>query len=233
VTTQQRACNVQACPVDCEVSSWAAWSVCAPCAKNVDKTVEGGQQERTRLCTKSAAHGGACPDLKEQQGCNAPLCPTTTVTSTTTTTTMTTTTTTTTTSTTTTTTTTITRGVSAKFPGQICVQTARLQAYSSKDYIACQDACRENVACNRFAIPNSLTCDSSLGIRPDDCFLYKRDSENCACELGDLACMTTYELTGGTGGDDLEGALSRDAHPEGTLLEDDAAPDFPEPFKKP
>jgi hypothetical protein len=67
--TESQACNTQACPVDCQVSAWNAWSACS-------KTCGGGTQTRTRTVTQQPANGGAaCPALQEQQVCNTQACP--------------------------------------------------------------------------------------------------------------------------------------------------------------
>jgi subtilisin-like proprotein convertase family protein len=65
---EYRACNSQACPVDCQVSAWGPWSAC-------DASCGGGQQFRTRTVITPAANGGqACPNLIEYQTCNTQAC---------------------------------------------------------------------------------------------------------------------------------------------------------------
>jgi hypothetical protein len=55
VSSQQQACNTQACPVDCQLSE-PHWSDCS-------HTCGGGQKTLTRTVVKAAAHGGrACSD---------------------------------------------------------------------------------------------------------------------------------------------------------------------------
>jgi hypothetical protein len=64
-----RACNVQACPVDCEVSQWTGWSECsAMCG--------GGIRTRYRQVTKMAQHGGEmCPGRNDHSDtCNPQPC---------------------------------------------------------------------------------------------------------------------------------------------------------------
>jgi len=67
--SETKSCNVQACPIDCTVSDWTAFSTCsAPCG--------GGIITRSRSVTTAFANGGvACPDLAESQNCNTHPCP--------------------------------------------------------------------------------------------------------------------------------------------------------------
>jgi len=66
---QQQLCNTHACPVDCKVGAWSAWSTCsAQCG--------GGQQTATRTVVTPAAYGGAaCKRLAKTQNCNTFACP--------------------------------------------------------------------------------------------------------------------------------------------------------------
>ena len=67
--SQTRSCNNQACPQDCVVSDWGAFSACTV-------TCGGGEKTRTRTVETATAHGGiACPPLQETQSCNAQPCP--------------------------------------------------------------------------------------------------------------------------------------------------------------
>jgi len=67
--TQSQSCNTHACPINCVVGDWSAWSACS-------KTCGGGSQTQTREVRTRAAYGGrACPSLKEQQACNTHACP--------------------------------------------------------------------------------------------------------------------------------------------------------------
>lgn len=67
--TQTQSCNEQPCPVNCEVSNWAEWSVCSV-------TCGGGEQTRIRTVITSPENGGAaCPVLEETQPCNTQACP--------------------------------------------------------------------------------------------------------------------------------------------------------------
>ena len=66
----ERSCNSEACPVDCAVAAWKAWSQCpASCG--------GSQQFRARSVSVAAAHGGKkCPALAASRACNVASCPT-------------------------------------------------------------------------------------------------------------------------------------------------------------
>jgi hypothetical protein len=60
---------VAACPSDCQVSNFGAWSSC-------DKTCDGGKSTRTRSVISDMADGGvACPTLDQERDCNTALCP--------------------------------------------------------------------------------------------------------------------------------------------------------------
>jgi len=65
--TQQ--CNTQLCPIDCAVSSWAAWGICS-------KTCGAGIQYQYRKTIRWAKNGGkSCPTLKKTRACNPQACP--------------------------------------------------------------------------------------------------------------------------------------------------------------
>eukprot|EP00042_Codosiga_hollandica_P046601 m.491875 g.491875 ORF g.491875 m.491875 type:complete len:1860 (-) comp57272_c1_seq3:128-5707(-) len=62
------SCSTQACPVDCQVSSWVDGACSASCA--------GGTYTRSRTITTNPAAGGvACPNLNETLTCNTGSCP--------------------------------------------------------------------------------------------------------------------------------------------------------------
>jgi hypothetical protein len=69
---EERACNTNPCPVDCEVTDWTAWGTCS-------KVCGGGEETRTRRISRLAAHGGtACPtpaQLVDKRACNTQPCP--------------------------------------------------------------------------------------------------------------------------------------------------------------
>ncbi len=68
-TAEQRACNTQACPINCAVGPWSSWSACS-------KACNGGSQTQTRSITVNPAFGGAaCPALAQTQACNTRACP--------------------------------------------------------------------------------------------------------------------------------------------------------------
>jgi len=69
-TSDQRLCNSQCCPVDCQVAPWGAWSTCS-------STCGGGSQRRERVISVFSRCGGAaCEDtvFYEDQPCNTQCC---------------------------------------------------------------------------------------------------------------------------------------------------------------
>ena len=64
-----RDCNTHACPVDCAVADWGAFSTCSvECG--------GGTRSRTRAITVQPANGGQlCPATSETDSCNTHACP--------------------------------------------------------------------------------------------------------------------------------------------------------------
>ena len=69
VDSDQSACHVMPCPVDCQVRPWSAWTEC-------DRSCAGGTQSRSRGIQRQAAYGGKlCPALLITQGCNGHTCP--------------------------------------------------------------------------------------------------------------------------------------------------------------
>ena len=69
-TIEFRACNEQACPVDCAVSDWGKWSACS-------RTCGKGASTRGRFVTRAAnADGAKCPTLMmERKSCDSAACP--------------------------------------------------------------------------------------------------------------------------------------------------------------
>lgn len=67
---ETESCNIQPCPVDCEVSDWCAWGTCmGNCGDHATVT-------RTRTVVQEAENGGqTCPPLSETQGCPYTECP--------------------------------------------------------------------------------------------------------------------------------------------------------------
>jgi len=65
---QSSKCNVDKCPVDCELGAWKEWTGCAvKCG--------GGLKTRRRPVLRKAEHGGkACAARKETNECNAQGC---------------------------------------------------------------------------------------------------------------------------------------------------------------
>jgi len=63
-----KKCNMQPCPVDCKVSTWAGWSKCsAECG--------GGVQQRLREVKRAMKHGGKpCGETSETKACNGQSC---------------------------------------------------------------------------------------------------------------------------------------------------------------
>eukprot|EP00937_MAST-01D_sp_MAST-1D-sp2_P001076 g1076.t1 len=66
--SETRACNVNPCPVDCQLSAFGPWSACT-------RTCGKGQARRQRTVTQPAVHGGACAALEEYAFCNTNPCP--------------------------------------------------------------------------------------------------------------------------------------------------------------
>jgi hypothetical protein len=67
--TENRSCNEQACPVDCVVNSWSAWTDCPT-------SCGGGLQSRWRSIKTSASAGGkACGASTANRKCNTDACP--------------------------------------------------------------------------------------------------------------------------------------------------------------
>jgi hypothetical protein len=67
--SEQRACNIQLCAVDCEVSLWSNWTECSV-------SCGAGIRQKTRAVLSTEANGGqVCPVLKQQQQCDAGPCP--------------------------------------------------------------------------------------------------------------------------------------------------------------
>jgi len=54
-TSENRACNAQACEKDCELSEWTAWTKCS-------KVCDGGTQKRTKWVKESPEGEGKCPE---------------------------------------------------------------------------------------------------------------------------------------------------------------------------
>jgi hypothetical protein len=67
---ETRSCNLQNCPVDCEVGEWGSWGECsASCG--------GGTQSRSRTVEVESSYGGQdCPALTETRSCNTQRCTT-------------------------------------------------------------------------------------------------------------------------------------------------------------
>lgn len=68
VLTQTETCNLDPCPVNCEVSDWTAWGKCS-------KECGGGKQKRTRDIVTQPLFGGLkCPRLVDERKCNDRPC---------------------------------------------------------------------------------------------------------------------------------------------------------------
>eukprot|EP01006_Ploeotia_vitrea_P040132 TRINITY_DN66404_c3_g4_i3.p1 TRINITY_DN66404_c3_g4~~TRINITY_DN66404_c3_g4_i3.p1 ORF type:complete len:2189 (-),score=999.16 TRINITY_DN66404_c3_g4_i3:889-6498(-) len=68
-TEEQRICNEQPCPIDCEVGEWTQESGC-------NATCGFATQTRRREIVRPAAHGGReCPEVVETLQCALPECP--------------------------------------------------------------------------------------------------------------------------------------------------------------
>jgi len=66
---QTRECNLGACPLDCEVEQWGAWTACS-------KTCGGGFTSRTRGLLRAPKNGGKkCPEMNAVEFCNTRSCP--------------------------------------------------------------------------------------------------------------------------------------------------------------
>lgn len=63
-TSESRACNVEACPISCQLTAYGPWSECSPCAK---------KQFRTRAVETPAQFGGSqCTEpLMEERPCHS------------------------------------------------------------------------------------------------------------------------------------------------------------------
>jgi hypothetical protein len=70
VTTNSRWCETQACPVDCEQTSFSSWSSCSKAACG------GGIRTRERSTVRYMQNGGEpCGPLTEHEECNTEPCP--------------------------------------------------------------------------------------------------------------------------------------------------------------
>jgi hypothetical protein len=66
---EHRACNVEDCPVHCDVADWGGWTSC-------DAVCGGGTERRERaITTPPTATGSSCPHLEESRTCNTQPCP--------------------------------------------------------------------------------------------------------------------------------------------------------------
>lgn len=71
-TSETRACNVQSCEADCELSDWTAWSKCS-------KECDTGTRKRQKFVKKQAIGQGTCAGLWDKarlayQDCNRKAC---------------------------------------------------------------------------------------------------------------------------------------------------------------
>jgi hypothetical protein len=66
--TALKKCNLDACPVDCRLSSWNGWSKCS-------SQCGGGVKQRLRDVEVAAKYGGnACDETSETRSCNTQAC---------------------------------------------------------------------------------------------------------------------------------------------------------------
>jgi len=65
---QRRACNTDACPINCDLSEWSGWTTCT-------RSCGAGTSSRSRSVVAAAALGGTCAHLGEQRPCNLVACP--------------------------------------------------------------------------------------------------------------------------------------------------------------
>lgn len=67
--SKTQACNTNACPGDCTMSAWSAWSGCST-------SCDDGAQSRSRSVVTPAQNGGYCsPTLAGSQQCFVTNCP--------------------------------------------------------------------------------------------------------------------------------------------------------------
>jgi hypothetical protein len=67
-TLDQAHCGTEACPLDCKVGAWAAWTACSLTCGTA------GVQRRTRALVQALHGGKACPISLEQRACNRAVC---------------------------------------------------------------------------------------------------------------------------------------------------------------
>jgi len=71
-TSETKACNVQSCEAECELSDWTGWSKCS-------KACDGGTRKRQKFVKKQASGQGTCPGMWDNarlhyQDCNQQRC---------------------------------------------------------------------------------------------------------------------------------------------------------------
>jgi len=75
-TMESNPCNEADCPIDCELTHWAAWSGCSASCADADDVASRPERTRTRSTVTAAQHGGAsCGVLSEKEDCNTQRCP--------------------------------------------------------------------------------------------------------------------------------------------------------------